>query len=147
MAEETPTRWPSNAELDLEARRKAADESQGEAGDVYAPFAVEGNDTSAYVGVSPEYMTYSNETEKPLRAEEGVEADLEAEALDSPSPVLQPAQQVGDAEVNPASPAGVTAQTTVDTSEDSGNTPPVPPAPPEEPVASSRRASTPRSSD
>jgi hypothetical protein len=22
MAEETPTRWPSNAELDLEARRK-----------------------------------------------------------------------------------------------------------------------------
>jgi hypothetical protein len=44
---------------------------------VYAPYAVEGNDTSAYVGVSPEYMTYSDDTQKPLNAEEGPEADAE----------------------------------------------------------------------
>lgn len=29
-------------------------------------YRVEGNDTSGYIGVSPEYMTYANETEKPL---------------------------------------------------------------------------------
>lgn len=28
-------------------------------------YRVEGNDTSGYIGVSPEYMTYANETEKP----------------------------------------------------------------------------------
>lgn len=130
MAEETPTRWPSNAELDLEARQKAADQEQGEVGEVYAPFAVEGNDTSGYVGVSPEYMTYANETDKPLRSEEGVEKDLEDKALgEDASPLLESAKQVGDAEPNPASPAGVAAQVTVDNSADSGNTPPVPPAP------------------
>jgi hypothetical protein len=29
-------------------------------------YRVEGNDISGYVGVDPEYMTYANETEKPL---------------------------------------------------------------------------------
>jgi hypothetical protein len=28
-------------------------------------FSVPGNDTSGYIGVSPEYMTYANETERP----------------------------------------------------------------------------------
>lgn len=37
-------------------------------------FAVEGNDTSAYVGVSEEYRNYANETEKPY-AFEGVEGE------------------------------------------------------------------------
>jgi hypothetical protein len=37
-------------------------------------FAVEGNDTSAYKGVSEEYRTYANDTEKPYPFE-GVEAD------------------------------------------------------------------------
>lgn len=40
-------------------------------------FRVEGNDTDAYVGVNPEYMTYANETEAPAAAEEGVEKALE----------------------------------------------------------------------
>jgi hypothetical protein len=44
--------------------------------EVNAPYAVEDNDTSGYVGVSQEYMTYANDTEKPLTTEEGVEADL-----------------------------------------------------------------------
>lgn len=144
MAEEKQTRWPSNAELDLEARRKAADEKQGEATGTYAPFAVEGNEVDAFVGVSPEYMTYSGEFGRPLRSEEGVESDLEAEALEGSSPLLKPAQQVGDAEPNVASPAGVAVQTTTDTSEDSGNTPPAPPAPAEETTttASSKKSNT-----
>ena len=33
-------------------------------------FAVEGNDLSGYVGVSPEYMNYANETEAPLRGDD-----------------------------------------------------------------------------
>jgi len=50
--------------------------------------AVEGNDLSGYIGVSPEYMTYANETEAPLQpkdaevsdAVEQVVADEEAKA-------------------------------------------------------------------
>ena len=34
---------------------------------------VEGNDVSDYVGVDPMYQNYANETEKPLKAEEGVD--------------------------------------------------------------------------
>jgi hypothetical protein len=32
-------------------------------------FAVQGNDTSGYVGVSPEYRTYGNDIDKPLMTE------------------------------------------------------------------------------
>lgn len=39
-------------------------------------YQVEGNDLDGYVGVSPEYATYADDTQKPLVAEddEGVEA-------------------------------------------------------------------------
>ncbi len=40
-------------------------------------FAVEGNDVSNYVGVSPEYQTYASETEAPLPADEGIERAME----------------------------------------------------------------------
>ena len=40
---------------------------------------VEGNDVSDYVGVDPMYQNYANETEKPGKAEEGV--DYVAESL------------------------------------------------------------------
>lgn len=33
-------------------------------------FAVEGNDLSGYVGVSPEYRTYANETDKPMLSDD-----------------------------------------------------------------------------
>lgn len=33
-------------------------------------YRVEGNDTSGYIGVDPEYMTYANETEKPHLTDE-----------------------------------------------------------------------------
>ena len=36
-------------------------------------FRVEGNDVDGYVGVSPEYRTYANETEKPYTTAEDVE--------------------------------------------------------------------------
>jgi hypothetical protein len=44
---------------------------------VVAPYAVEDNDTSGYRGVSPEYMTYANETEKPHTPDEGPEAEAQ----------------------------------------------------------------------
>lgn len=40
---------------------------------VNAPYATDEHDTSAYLGVSAEYMQYANETEKPLEATEGPE--------------------------------------------------------------------------
>lgn len=45
-------------------------------------FAVEGNDTDDYVGVSPEYRTYANDTEAPHRGE-GVEEVIQTLQQDS----------------------------------------------------------------
>lgn len=65
----------STAGLDKLARMKAelasAEDALEDRPQVVAQYAVEGNDTSAYVGVNQEYMNYANETEKPLLAEEG----------------------------------------------------------------------------
>lgn len=83
MAEEDKvTRWPSNAELDLQRRLDEEKQQAGEAPSTGRDVAVEGNDTSDYVGVSPEYMTYANETEKPLRADGGPEEVLEDRVLE-----------------------------------------------------------------
>ena len=60
----------------------------GEA-NVASRYAVDGNDTSAYVGVSPEYQTYANETERPLEASEALEPDAtddEDSDDDTPAP-------------------------------------------------------------
>lgn len=59
------------AQREETVRRGVFGQNVDERGNVLAPYAVEGNDTSAYVGVNHEYMTYANDTEKPLRAEEG----------------------------------------------------------------------------
>lgn len=40
-------------------------------------FAVEGNDTAAFVGVSSEYANYASVGGKPFRAEGGPEAEIE----------------------------------------------------------------------
>jgi hypothetical protein len=88
------TRYPTNDELDYE-RRKALgfpsfvapiNQSKGVVSEVQTQFAVEDNDTTNYLGVTSERMTYANSTEQPLAAEEGVELDRE-EALVS-QPVL-----------------------------------------------------------
>ena len=100
-----PTRTPSTDELDYQRRldENFAPETRsttGEPVEVYAPFAVEGNDTSGYVGVSPEYMTYASETEKPMRAKSGVEAKREERALDSVPVVAAPATSDLDADTS-----------------------------------------------
>ena len=41
-------------------------------------FALEDNNLDGYVGVDPIYQTYANETDAPLRADGGPEAELEA---------------------------------------------------------------------
>lgn len=70
--------------LDKEARMRAEQAEQqaegpratvwgavDERGNVLSPYAVEGNDTSAYVGVNPEYATYGTEQDRPYQAGEG----------------------------------------------------------------------------
>lgn len=81
---------PSNQELYL----KSLAENDGafvpgEAGQDRS-FVVEGNDTSAYVGVSPEYANYANETEKPHRAADGPEAAAEAKIIDGDMSATDP---------------------------------------------------------
>jgi len=90
---EEPTRWPSSEEVAYEARRAEGFASESRGGvvqpvDVYAPFAVEGNDTTNFVGVSPEYMTYAGVGGQPLRADGGVLAEVEGDIFDNP-PVVK----------------------------------------------------------
>jgi hypothetical protein len=95
MAEETntdqtPERFPSGQELYLQelAEQRA---NEGKTPDtpevVKAPYAVEGNETDAFTGVSPEYATYSGEFGKPYLAPEGPTVDLEEEAAASDLPL------------------------------------------------------------
>jgi hypothetical protein len=55
--------------------------------DAPVSYEVEGNDTSAYVGVAPEYQTYGDPTQQPFGSEDGPEAEIErrfAETLATP---------------------------------------------------------------
>ena len=61
-------------QIDLESRYGVTDPDDAPAA---RSFEVEGNDTDAYVGVSPEYRGYANDTEKPYAAESGVEKIME----------------------------------------------------------------------
>jgi hypothetical protein len=62
-------------------------------------FAVEGNDTSAYVGVSPEYRTYASETDAPLFSGDKDVAEVEKAA------VAQEKQARGEKEEEKPAPA------------------------------------------
>lgn len=104
----SPQRYPTNDELDYE-RRKAAgfpglgvpgNQSKGEVTELKTAFAVEGNDTSAYIGVTQDRMTYANSTEQPLAAEDGTEKDREHRLLDQqvlvvPRPAQPEVKQTG----------------------------------------------------
>ena len=60
-------------QIDLE-RRQAIEDGEvdpNEDAGVARDFRVEGNKTDGYIGVSPEYKTYANDTEAPLLAEDG----------------------------------------------------------------------------
>lgn len=71
------------SQLDLEARAEKdyalKDKVEVDPNVVNDPYKVEGNDTSAYVGVDADRMTYANDTEKPLEGD-GIEAKV-AKAL------------------------------------------------------------------
>lgn len=89
MADEKKARYSKPAsQVDLERRQE-----NGNASPLTAPtadestvplredtggrdFRVEDNDISNYRGVDPIYQNYANDTEKPLRAEEGAEAEV-----------------------------------------------------------------------
>jgi hypothetical protein len=84
----------TTAQLDLE--RRLADEklSPKELREKYdggaRDYTGDGNDTSAYVGVNPEYMNYANETDRPYQAGEGsAERELE-DQLKSGHAVAEP---------------------------------------------------------
>lgn len=90
MAEEVEYTKPTSL-LDLEARLERENQSDlvlpsyvnpEDAERPEAQWAVEGNEVDNYVGVSPEYMTYANETDKPARAADGAEAVLEKKLVD-----------------------------------------------------------------
>lgn len=73
----------STAARDRRARMEAeqARESGEASDDEGRTYAVEGNELDGYVGVSPEYKTYANETERPYRAEEGTPERWEEDKL------------------------------------------------------------------
>jgi hypothetical protein len=83
MADEVDNR--PNSQKDLELRLKAGHdpkkfaallaERDGLADGGPVSYAVEGNDTSSYIGVGHEYATYSTDNEKPLRGDGGPEED------------------------------------------------------------------------
>lgn len=66
-----------STQVDFEERLAKENAPKGETPGEGRSFAVEGNDTSKYVGVSPEYKTYANDTEAPLRGEDGAESVFE----------------------------------------------------------------------
>lgn len=68
------------SQVDLEERQEkgnasdrvltTADSYEASADEGGRDFRVEGNETDGYVGVSPEYQTYANDTEAPLESDE-----------------------------------------------------------------------------
>jgi len=60
-----------------EYARRQAEKSDDEKDAGVRSFAVEGNDLDNYVGVDPIYQNYANESEAPLKAEDGPEQVLE----------------------------------------------------------------------
>lgn len=74
-------------------------------------YAVEGNKLDGYIGTSPEYMTYANDTEKPGHNPEDSVEDEVAEAFLELMENKQPEKVVeDDDEPAPAEPDSGTAQ-------------------------------------
>lgn len=72
----------SNAILSTSDDYVAPEEPTNEGRD----FRVEDNDVSGYVGTSPEYATYANDTEAPLKAKGGAENEVFDSFAASPVP-------------------------------------------------------------
>ena len=71
-------------------------------------FAVEGNDLTGYVGVSPEYMTYAEDTHKPLKGEgdDAEDANVEAFSEQVADPSATYREQLEEAGDDPSSVSG-----------------------------------------
>jgi hypothetical protein len=102
-------RYPTRDELDYKARREAgfpglgvpAMQSRGVVTSLNPPFAVEDNDTSAYLGVASEYMTYAEDLNKPFKAEGSADEDAEVareEKLLTQTPLVAPLPEQPEAE-------------------------------------------------
>jgi hypothetical protein len=78
---------------------------------VNAPYATETTDTSGYLGVSPDYMTYSHDTDKPLTADEGPEA----EALKRLQGGVAGVRKFVDLRAEPSTAVGVAASESLNT--------------------------------
>lgn len=82
MADEKYVTTKPTTQLDLEARREANYQRAAEVtGDAGSPYAVEGNDTTAYLGVDTDRRTYASDTEKPLKGD-GLEDKVNDEDLE-----------------------------------------------------------------
>jgi hypothetical protein len=108
MAENDVEYTKPNSQLDAE-RRLAEEKGEAEPFSTAArSFAVEGNDLSQYVGVSPEYQNYAEETHKPgeFAEVEGelVERQKQALSTDVPEGVdnIRRVEKVEEVEVDPA---------------------------------------------
>ena len=80
---EQPVYTPTTAQLDRERRLDDADLTPEELAEKYGTeardFTGDGNDTSLFVGVNPEYQNYAGVFNQPFRAEDGAERELEDE--------------------------------------------------------------------
>ncbi len=131
------------SQLDLEARRADDYESPlkvaatGEPGDT--PF-----DNAGYIGVDPVYQNAANETERPMRQTEGVEADVIKDAghehntgtFDDESPIPTPDERPEKEEKKDEDEGK---------SDDTGSATPPTPAAPTAPVAKKAASSTSKS--
>lgn len=87
--------------------RKTTDDGQPVVETIGRDFRVEGNDVSGYIGVSPEYRNYANETDRPYVTDEDV-ALLEKSGIptDVELLTLNKAEQVRKAEAKADAEAG-----------------------------------------
>lgn len=105
MADNEPYTTKSAQTVDYE-RRLALEKGELPADDTEPrSFAVEGNDLGAYVGVSPEYMTYADVGQEPGVADEGADAVIEKRLREAPAGVVgavsEPVKDDGDDEPKP----------------------------------------------
>lgn len=81
--ENKPYTTRPTTQVDLEARLERDNlpvKEQVDPNATNAPYAVEGNDTSGYIGVDPDKMTYASDTEAPLSGD-GAEDKVAKEQL------------------------------------------------------------------
>lgn len=73
----------TQVDLDRFHTREAGETVDADTAGAPRDFTVEGNDTSAYIGVDAEYQTYGDPTQQPMLAEDGPEQVTEERFLDS----------------------------------------------------------------